>query len=311
MQEVRERAWLPSFQSGILLTYVDTKPVVLRFTPVARRTVAQVLAELEWMEFLAVNGVCTPRVIRSLRGNLVEEVTADDGELILVCAMNYVRGQGLGRALLDDSLVAEWGRLTGKIHRASVAYGTPATCRRPVWHSEENYDVTGVLPSASTLRSALERTVDAVRRLPVPDMSYGLIHGDLRPDNLLRLASTVAVVDFEGCIVSWFLHDIAIALFAVLPLHLPLARRTAFAGRFLSLFLDGYSKELTPDTSLLGHLDAFLKLEEMGEYLVALASGEPHRLLTGTGRASVGEWLQALQGREPLIQPLGVNLRPL
>jgi Ser/Thr protein kinase RdoA (MazF antagonist) len=42
--------------------------------------------------------------------------------------------------------------------------------------------------------------------------SWGLIHGDLMPENILADVSGIRVIDFDDCGFSWFVNDLATAV---------------------------------------------------------------------------------------------------
>jgi len=60
----------------------------------------------------------------------------------------------------------------------------------------------GVEASAIAVAAAAART----------PQSWGLIHADLRPSNLMIDADQLTVIDFDDCGFSWFLYDFASAL---------------------------------------------------------------------------------------------------
>lgn len=300
---------LPSFQNGVfLIPSVSKEEVILRFSHLPRRNANQIRAELDWMLFLAANGIRVPNPICSRNGNIVEELRCDQVQFF-VCALEYLPGRSLSKTILNRRMVTDWGQLAGAIHRLSNRYTPSEPFTRPTWDSEDNYSIDAFAPADPILRDALRTILAEVKALPVTPSSYGLIHGDIQPNNLLSLRGGLGAIDFDGCVYSWYLHEAAIALFSVLPLHESIRARTDFATSFLSTFFEGYSRELEPDFSLIEHLNSFLKIEEMGEFLLALRSRQLDRLVSGTGRASIDDWVRALRKREPLVLSINHTLR--
>jgi Ser/Thr protein kinase RdoA (MazF antagonist) len=85
-----------------------------------------------------------------------------------------------------------------------------------------------------------------------PD-AYGMVHGDMCPDNVVFKAGEVLPIDFEDCGFGYWLWDIAVALCQ--------QPWTGAWARQRDAFLDGYAQVRTLPSAQLQHLDLFLAME--------------------------------------------------
>ncbi len=82
-----------------------------------------------------------------------------------------------------------------------------------------------------------------------PD-AYGMVHGDMYPDNLLFKGGEVLPIDFEDCGFGYWLWDIAVAL-----------SEQPWTGEWYrrrDAFLNGYGEIRTLPASQLDQLDLFM-----------------------------------------------------
>ena len=86
------------------------KPFILRITHSSHRTVEMIIAELEWIEYLALHGISTSRPIRSVHGKHVEVIDARSS-YFLVTGFLKIPGQSIIQAnACTPELYREWGR---------------------------------------------------------------------------------------------------------------------------------------------------------------------------------------------------------
>ena len=83
--------------------------------------------------------------------------------------------------------------------------------QRPRWGKWEDKDLsTG---EYMLFRQAERTALSVVERIPRTQQTWGLIHADLRPSNVIAGADgTLTVIDFDDCGFSYFLYDYAAAL---------------------------------------------------------------------------------------------------
>ncbi|HYQ77126.1 phosphotransferase enzyme family protein [Cellulomonas sp.] len=163
----------------------------------------------------------------------------DDDDRHWVClTWRYVPGPSLEDALADALAGADdpgaWHRRVGTtaalLHEHALGFHRPRDFVRPTW---EPADLVGPgsrwgaweqarLPAAdlALLGRARDAALDALRAASRAPDSWGLVHADLRPGNLLLGGGDdLTLIDFDDCGFSWFVLDLAAALSYVE--HLP------------------------------------------------------------------------------------------
>jgi Ser/Thr protein kinase RdoA (MazF antagonist) len=166
------------------------------------------------------------------------------------------------------------------MHAIGRDYTPPdESLRRPDWDRAGNLFNDATLPldeSQALVRQRSEAVWAHVQTFPRDQDGYGLIHADLHFANFYVDAGdgAVTIFDFDDCAYGWYAMDIATTLFDVLVLY-PGADREAFAARFLTSFLGGYTAEATLSRFWIGQMPHFLKLLEIGVYTGIYRSFDP------------------------------------
>lgn len=259
---------LDGFESFIYEVDRHGSPYILRLAHSLRRTEDLIQGEVDWINHLAAGGPSVARAVASERGRLVEVI--DDGQGGAFLATSFVRAVGKPPWEVGWSprLIADYGRLLGRMHRLSQEYEpTSPRWRRPHWDDPMLLEVERFLPPEDVaIGDRFRELMTRLRALPQDAPSYGLIHQDAHGGNLLvDETGTITLFDFDDCVYSWFVNDIAIVLFYAV---MGQKDRPGFALGFLSQFLSGYRTEnpLHPDWLL--ELPPFLKLREIDLYAV-------------------------------------------
>lgn len=245
-------------------------------------------ATLEWLAFLAAHDGPVPRLIRSRNGNVTEVVTADD-QTYLAGAFEKAPGvlaEGMSPTDWSDELFYALGRTVGHCHRLARSY-VPASAelRRPEWDYGGNcFNPIEELAEADQL--LLERRAEVLtclQELPKDHDSYGLVHLDLHFANFFvdSAQQRIFLFDFDDCAYGWYMMDIAMLLFDVLVVYDGLDG-LQFAERFLEQVLRGYHTQAALSQFWVAQLPHFLKLLEIGVYLMLYRDYDP---------ATAGEWV--------------------
>jgi len=263
---------LGSFESFVFEYEKDNQKRILKITHNLHRTIDQVKGELEWVNFLAENGVSVPPVIRSKNGELVELISLEYS-YFLVYAFEKARGSLPERNLWSDVLFESWGKVMGRMHALAKRYQpSEMAVKRFHWYEDPSLRVEQYIPASQP------KVIEMCNRLKnklltfTADMdAYGLIHSDFHHSNFYVDSDEITVFDFDDCHYNWFAFDIAIPLFYVLRDAGVDPNDKSFARHFMDCFMSGYKQENIIDTSCLIRIPDFLKLREMDLYTIVHA----------------------------------------
>lgn len=172
----------------------------------------------------------------------------------------------------NEELYRILGRTIGKIHHIATHYvPSSPVLKRPAWDAITNNfnPITDDNPSLVNIMSKRKEVLDHLERLPQSEDSYGLIHGDLHFGNFyIDIPNkAITIFDFDDCVDGWFVMDIATLLFDILVVYQG-TDKEELASSFLLNLLQGYTKEKSISLFWISQLPYFLKLLEIGIYLL-------------------------------------------
>ncbi|HHW50205.1 MAG TPA: phosphotransferase [Pseudoclavibacter sp.] len=228
-------------ENATFLLRIDGTPhSVLRVSrPGYVPSAAHIRSELHWVEALAERtDTPVPRAIATRSGDAV--CTARDGRGSSWYLVLFMFSPG---TILEDDFTdplpyyRRIGAITAEFQAHSRTWQPPGGFTRFSW---ELSDMVGpsarwgdwhraTLTPAETrlLESAQAAALDRLEPLQKTPDTWGLIHADLRPSNIMVDADgTLTVIDFDDCGWAWFLYDFAAAFSFVehLPITPALAR---------------------------------------------------------------------------------------
>ncbi len=189
------------------------------------QTAASVRSEIAWMEALGASGLATPAVVRSDTGEPVLEVDVGEEAPRLVAIFTWIDGQPLAR-IDQPGLWERLGALMATVHVHGRAWPRPSGFVRQSWDAEgmvgSERPLWGDPVALGTWDAPVERAIVAARatvrerlaRLPQTPDRYGLVHADLAFENVIvRPDGEAVLIDFDDCGFSWYLWELAVALF--------------------------------------------------------------------------------------------------
>lgn len=268
---------LDAFESFIYAFERGPHAYILRIGHSLRRSEALIQGEVDWINYLAAGGVSVARAIRSEAGNLTEAVDDGQGGQFLVTAFAKAHGQPPWE-MWTPTLYATYGHLLGSMHALAQHYrpAEPAW-KRPDWDDDSMEFVERYLPASEALaKQKYHALCDHLRTLPKENASYGLIHQDAHGSNfLVDEAGHITLFDFDDCVYSWFINDIAIVLFYIV---MDAEDWPAFTREFMTHFLRGYQQVHSLDPRWLKEIPAFLKLREIELYAVMHRDFDVHNI---------------------------------
>jgi Ser/Thr protein kinase RdoA (MazF antagonist) len=238
---------------------------LLRLCMPGRYGEAALRSELHWLQSLRrETGLVVPEPVPARDGSLLPLVAAPGVAARPGALFRWIPGRPCEGSLTPE-LAERAGGLLGRLHRHAAEFRPPRGFDRPSWDLPRLIGEPQVLPGGRLPAGAdallapsdlvlLEQAAGAARaeiaRLGQGPESWGLIHTDLEPDNLILDGGELRPIDFEHCGWGWYLYDVAASL-------LPMADQPGFPA-LRPAFLRGYAavRPLPPRTGEL--LDLFL-----------------------------------------------------
>lgn len=263
-------------ENAVLEVDILDKPTyVLRVHRRGYHSDAALRSELAWMISLTEQGIPTPRVVPTLSGDILTLVPDPDGARPYQCdLLSWVCGTPLGhieeRSFGDNEFVErayrQVGGLAARLHAHGAQWHPGGTFKRHSWDEAgclSRPGVWGHFADLQTLtaseRRLLQEAAEVARhrlgafgKLP---NRFGLIHGDLVPENVLLDGNECTLIDFDDCGFGWYVAEIATAVFFQLG--------TPSFAPALHAMIHGYRQVRALDEADLGMLDVMLLLRGM------------------------------------------------
>jgi Ser/Thr protein kinase RdoA (MazF antagonist) len=231
---------------------------------------AALRSEFEWMRALEAAGIPVPQVILSRAGREFELDEAPGLEGVRqIDLFRWIEGRQLGSVgpgIGGDPMVRVGqyrtiGAIMARIHNQSAAWAIPAGFVR---HSWDSGGLVGEQPrwgrfwDLAALKHAERRLLLETRAALSVDLAaygtgpdrYGLIHGDLVPENVMVDGAVMRVIDFDDAGFGWHLFDIATSLYFLTGERFYPALRAAL--------LEGYRSERSLSDEAVAHLQVFM-----------------------------------------------------
>jgi len=221
-------------ENAVFAVELDGKPrYVLRVHRRGYHTDTALRSELLWMTSLHDHGIPTPLVRPTRGGDLLTLVAGADGAGPFQCdLLSWVSGTPLGtienksfgREEFIERAYEQVGRLAAQVHRHSEHWRPAEPFERHRWDEEGflgTHPVWGHYGDLDSLTAGelglLNRAAEVARRrlaeFGKSSDRFGLIHGDLVPENVLMDGETCTLIDFDDAGFGWYVADIAVAVF--------------------------------------------------------------------------------------------------
>ena len=194
---------------------------VLRLHRPGYRGEAEIESELAWLHAIADTGaVRVAEPIAAPTGSELCSFVNSNGNVQQAVLFEFLEGkpprdEDFARCMQDI------GQIAASLHSQSAQWSAPRRFERMTWNAERMFGATcdyGDWRSTEGIPQAMRETMERVERKIRYELAayvrhsrnYGLIHSDLRPDNLMVAPdNTIAVLDFDDCGFSWFMFDVA------------------------------------------------------------------------------------------------------
>jgi Ser/Thr protein kinase RdoA (MazF antagonist) len=251
----------------------DGETCFLRFCPTAEKTRQNILAELEFINYLRQAGYKAMEPLRSKNGDeLVERFTPWSD--YYASAFKRVAGEPVSETGFADNVLFAYGAALGQLHQLSNQFGEPLTRR---WTYEQVLDwIEETLSRSGGQAPALEE-VQLLRRsfsrLTKKPGTYGLLHYDFEPDNVFYndAAGACSVIDFDDAMYHWYMMDVAQALDSL--------KGEIASGELpqkQSIFILGYASQFELDPDLFAVMPIFNRFGRLYRYARVTRAVEEH-----------------------------------
>lgn len=211
----------------------DGTRYALRVHRAGYHTDAELNSELEWMRALQASGFDVPEIVPDRSGALFRAQShADVPEVRQVDVFAWIQGEQLGAVAGslsgDPAELARTfetvGRLAARLHNQACTWTPPPGFTRHAW---DDAGLVGETPFwgrfwdlvalSADERALLIRARDRLRTelgaLPRTSATYGLIHADFAPENLLVDGDRVRLLDFDDAGWGWHGFELATTLY--------------------------------------------------------------------------------------------------
>jgi len=238
---------------------------LLRFCPILEKPKENIVAELEFVDYLRSKHYQALEPVPSKTGEeLVQKETPWGGYYASV--FKRVRGTQISESPLDDDLVFTFGASLGQLHKLSREY-TPSTTKR--WTHTDVFSwiehSLGIVSVEDVVLSELTLLRNYFATLPSDPKNYGLIHYDFELDNVFYdpMSKSCSVIDFDDAMYHWYIMDIERALDS-LKQDSNLAEHEFDQKK--ALFLKGYRSQFDLDDALLAIMPVFQRFANLYSY---------------------------------------------
>jgi Ser/Thr protein kinase RdoA (MazF antagonist) len=214
---------------------------VLRFAPASEKTADTVRAEIDFILYLRSVGYPAAEPCAGRSGQHVVERATPWGTYVAT-AFRAVPGEPLESTDLNENVVAEYGRMLGRLHRLSMDY-RPAGARRRSYGDILAW-ICRVLPGEEPVQIEAAALAQYFNALPTSRETFGLVHYDFECDNVFwdEASGRMSVIDFDESMQHWYAMDVEQALHS-LAREVPPEHRDHKS----SVFMAGYAEEAAAD----------------------------------------------------------------
>jgi Ser/Thr protein kinase RdoA (MazF antagonist) len=253
------------------------KDYVLRFVHSDHRTYEEVLAEIEYIDYLAHHGASVSQVILSQDGNIVKKLKIDDASYFSVCVFTKGKGKQVQEEIEDPSYWQRLGKEVGRMHVLTKTY--EPIHRRKEWDEDMLYTLADkvLVGKYAPIKEELEVLKKAINELAKNKDNYGLIHTDLHRGNMvLDQGKNFTFFDFDDSAYKHFIADMAIILYYEFAFKKKRSKeeRTSRSIWMMEHFIKGYQEENKLSKEDWSHLNTFLRLREFELMIVVLSEGQ-------------------------------------
>lgn len=266
---------------------------IMRFTHSSHRTVEQVNAEMEFIDYLDNKNARVSTVVHSRNDKLIEVININEDDYFIICVFTKAPGNFVKKADLTDDFYEMFGEEVGRLHKLTKTY--KPIHKRVQWDEEAYLEIAAnCLPKKDEkVIEKYKKVIKRIQNLPRNIDNFGLIHTDLHFGNMYISSGELTFFDWDDASYKHFISDIAIVIFYhFFDAKVPQEEIDVRTARILASFLKGYKQQNTIDLDFLYHLNDFLMLRTIVLFVVIYDAGE-EMIDSGWGK----QYLDKARGR--------------
>lgn len=247
---------------------------IIRIAFLHDRTRDDLLAEVEYIRYLAEHGGSVSDAVTSRNGNLLEEIVHQN-RTFFVCVFEKARGKKLVENYYryrEGVPITEYfyncGKVLGKLHQLSKEY-TPVHPRYSFFDKYNAKYIDALIPGSLPLLKM--KLVDLLKTLEGLDSnreSFGMVHFDFNDGNYTIDFETgqLTVFDFDNACFCWYMFDLASVWgngIGWIQSEPDADKRKKFMDDYFATVLEGYRSETSIDNAMLEKLPLFFQVNLM------------------------------------------------
>ncbi|WP_044639938.1 phosphotransferase enzyme family protein [Risungbinella massiliensis] len=270
--------FLGGFHNWVYETRLQDQTAIMRISHEPFHPPELILGEVLWIKNLTDQGVAACKPVPSPNGNLVE-VLEVDGKKYPTVFFEKALGNPPNENDWNDTLFETMGQTIGKMHRLTRDYCAPKEATSPTWKDSLKQIKEYMTFEDREIAAKFQEILDYPKSLTVDRDSYGLVHADVHAGNFFVNNGQIMLFDFQDCHYSWFVEDLAMALFYAIFTEYPRGMDPDYPTLFWKSLLTGYKKENHLDKKWLNEIPYFIRQREIALYIVLTAKGADHWFL--------------------------------
>ncbi|WP_186786044.1 phosphotransferase enzyme family protein [Paenibacillus agilis] len=288
------------FESYVYEFSKDKKSFILKIIHRERRTKLMLLAEVDYINYLAEHGISVSRCIPTIDGQYVYKV----GQFYFV-GYEKAKGDKVGEEDWGPDLFVQLGDIVGRMHRLAEVYSpSDPSYVRSQWYDEPRLNhFSELLQGQPAVITYGQKVLEQLHAFPVTSQNYGLIHYDCHRGNYFVADGQITLFDFDDMQYNWYVNDIAVILYYVIKGN-QIGQNSQNIREFLACFVEGYTRHRTLEREELERIPTFLKLRQFLLY-IAVSEKQAAGQLTERMKSTLDRIRGEIERNEEIID---VNL---
>jgi Ser/Thr protein kinase RdoA (MazF antagonist) len=248
---------------------IDGELHFLRFASVAEKSEVDLLAELDFIEYLENCGYPAANIVQTKKQSRFIHAETPWGDYLAV-VFKGVPGKQIGSLPYSDDLYFGYGKALGQLHKLSQNY-KPLKAVRSDWKHRLHWTKETLLEYSAPDDSIYEVDIllEFLSNIEADKNNYGLIHYDFEFDNVFfnEADKKYSIIDFDDSVYHWFAMDIEQSIDSI-RCEIPAKSREKAEDSFLS----GYQCEMTLSNDMKKLLPVFKRYADVFGYARCLRS---------------------------------------